>query len=211
MILFIGYIGGDWSLLHRVLDSCGPEITSVVQTGGFGVRSEFLKEWSGYGNPRLPVYFVDAPIDDMVLLERFSRGDDEVVEIEENVFYLPKGCLLELEDTHILCFGSNGSSIEKMLAVDKARASYPSADIVVSDLFPPGVNSPESARSSDSALTRVFPFAPEFWVAGGPSQVATQYKGVVFYTAPRPSACGVFYNPEYGSMGWYKLNQEVFA
>jgi UDP-2,3-diacylglucosamine pyrophosphatase LpxH len=122
MIGFIGDIHGMPGVLREVLkkieehnkmcdDYTTPEkkITVVVQVGDMGW---YVDRIAGFvrvaAESSIPIYFIDGNHEDFLLLQM-----EEVTEMGKNLFFVPRGTVLELDGRTVALIGGAGS-------VDKA-------------------------------------------------------------------------------------------
>lgn len=104
MITLIGDIHGDFLTLIKIVRN-HRRASAIIQVGDFGywpgLRSRYLP-------PLYPVYFLDGNHDDV----RALAGDppfDKPVELWPNAIYVPRGAVLEIEGSHVLCLGGAAS------------------------------------------------------------------------------------------------------
>ncbi len=108
-VLFLGDIHGDFEDLE-VWDG---KVDHIVQVGDFGYWPNF----HGWNPPRMvhtKVSFIDGNHENHDELQALPSPSGEFVErgIAHNVFYQPRGSILTIEKTNILCVGG-AFSIDK--------------------------------------------------------------------------------------------------
>lgn len=109
MIAFIGDIHGEFSALEKILDEIKkyPEITAVVQVGDFGFYPKLLNRMKEI-NPHIPVYAIDGNHEDFEMFD----GLTDVTEIAPNIFFVPRGTVLEI-DGRTIAFMGGAASVDK--------------------------------------------------------------------------------------------------
>ena len=103
MITFFGDIHGAWESFYYKLDKV-PEDHVVIQVGDIGI---WPQNWEDISLPR-PVYFIDGNHEYFPYL----NGISEVREIRPNLFYCPRGSVLELDGRRVGFLGG-AESIDK--------------------------------------------------------------------------------------------------
>lgn len=128
MILAVGDIHGDWGKLNTLVNKKRPSI--VLQCGDFGwwpqweVKRNTVyhlreKSWTHKG-AKLPsdtrLYFCDGNHENHWDLEKLMCADrTKPVNLYSNVFYMPRGCVLQLPDGRNVLFIGGADSIDKNL------------------------------------------------------------------------------------------------
>jgi predicted phosphodiesterase len=102
LITLIGDIHGDFLALMKIVRN-QRRASAIIQVGDFGYWPGFQ---SRYVPPLYPVYFLDGNHDDVGALVGESPYEwDKPVELWPNAIYVPRGTVLEVEKTHVLCLG----------------------------------------------------------------------------------------------------------
>lgn len=112
-ILFCGDFHADWDNVHRMLSHhLDGSIDLVVQVGDFGF-------WT---NRLAGLYGIEALLDERDVALVFADGNHEnheaLAELEEgkvsnNIYWMPRGSILELEDAPKIAFFGGASSLDK--------------------------------------------------------------------------------------------------
>lgn len=100
MIRFVGDLHGEWSTLHN-MDLSG--VTAIVQVGDFGFYSQLLGDWKLLG---IPVYALDGNHEQHTLL---NHNADAPYEVVKGLWYVPRGCVFELDGRRIGACGGAAS------------------------------------------------------------------------------------------------------
>lgn len=117
-ILFIGDIHGYFSTLKKeFLDVFGYDI--VIQCGDFGIwPQDYCHKLAQevFKNNKKLIYFCDGNHEDHMFLKNQidKYGSKNPIEIYNNVFYMPRGSVLELNNKKFLFMGG-ANSIDKHL------------------------------------------------------------------------------------------------
>lgn len=106
MIAFVGDIHGQFHSLAGILAQIEkyPEITAIIQVGDFGFYPKFREEIAEL-KPTVPLYAIDGNHEDFNLFD----GLTEVTEMGPNVFFVPRGMVLEIDCRTIAFMGGAGS------------------------------------------------------------------------------------------------------
>ena len=110
MLAFLGDIHGTiYSLEHALnkIKLLHPEVTALIQVGDFGWYKSRVE---GFGriNPHIPVYWIDGNHEHFPLFKHL----DTVTEVAPNIFYVPRGTVLELDGRRI-AFCGGAASVDK--------------------------------------------------------------------------------------------------
>jgi len=112
---FVGDTHGNWLDLYRAMDllsSVGVE--RIVQVGDFGFWKQNLRSLK----LEIPVYFIDGNHEEFpLLLDRVSSNRLTPQEVLGNLFYIPRGTVLNWGDT-IFGFLGGGFSVDYKLRKD---------------------------------------------------------------------------------------------
>jgi len=140
-ILVCGDIHGEWGPLNKLISRYKPEI--ILQCGDFGWwpklhNTELIKtgrrwkKWNQYGlkNGDTKIYFCDGNHEDHWDLKEY----DGMKEIMPNVFYMPRGSVLELPDSRKVLFMGGASSIDKDRRI-VGHDWFPEEEINQKDLY----------------------------------------------------------------------------
>lgn len=107
MLRVIGDIHGNYRrLLRLVEEALADGIFAVIQVGDFGWYRANVGFFEKHPLP-LPVYFIDGNHEDHSLLQF-----DVVTEMYSNLFFVPRGTVLELDGRRIACMGG-AASVDK--------------------------------------------------------------------------------------------------
>jgi Icc-related predicted phosphoesterase len=162
-ILAIGDLHGKWGAINTLINKKNPDI--ILQCGDFGWWPQFEvnrpvlygthREWTlkGIKNGDTRVYFCDGNHENHEDLAKIreNNSDTNPIELYRNVFYCPRGSILELPDGRLVLFCGGADSIDKdqriighdwykeelisQTDLDRCLAA-PRADIVVSHTAP---------------------------------------------------------------------------
>jgi len=108
MLHFVGDCHGHWAGLQefdrllRERQIPGPNI--IIQVGDFGWDPESLKAWKPLD---IPVYAIDGNHDHHGNLSQVPQ--DEITEVLPNLFFVPRGMILELDGYKVGFAGGAGS------------------------------------------------------------------------------------------------------
>ena len=116
MILLLGDIHGDYKVLeHAIQLAEQTNAAAIIQVGDFGLfrGAGMANETHFYKvarNSKIPVYFIDGNHDDC---DRWAEYTDVArVWSDANLFYIPRGTVMELDGRTIACMGG-AASIDK--------------------------------------------------------------------------------------------------
>jgi Icc-related predicted phosphoesterase len=104
MLVFVGDLHGNFAAIERLRPFLGPE-DIVVQVGDFGFYPRTLGYWQ---ETPFKVYAIDGNHEDF----RMVNPDGVVTEVRPNLYYVPRGTVLELAGKK-LAFLGGGASIDK--------------------------------------------------------------------------------------------------
>lgn len=110
MLIITGDIHGHFWALKDLINK-NPKITMILQCGDFGwyprCTFEFWKKQKFDFN--VPIYFCDGNHDDLEVLMKYK----EPTQVVPNVFYMPRGSILELPDKRKVLFIGGAFSIDR--------------------------------------------------------------------------------------------------
>lgn len=104
MLVFVGDMHGTYAAIDRLRPFLGPD-DIVVQVGDFGFYEGSLRYWK---ETPFKVYAIDGNHEDY----RIINPDGEVTEVRRNLYYVPRGAVLELAGRSMAFLGG-GASIDK--------------------------------------------------------------------------------------------------
>ena len=107
---FVGDIHGSLHVLRDYVREVEDKLSCLIQVGEFGVHPNELKTWAAKSlwKSKIPVYFIDGNHE---YFETFYHNQ-EVTEILPNLFYVPRGTVMEIDGKKIAFLGG-ASSIDK--------------------------------------------------------------------------------------------------
>lgn len=124
MLAFLGDIHGSTDQLIYAIDKIkDSEVKALIQVGDFGYFPDRFKAFSII-HPEIPVYFIDGNHEHFPSLEKFT----DVTEVFNNIFYVPRGTVLEL-DNRKLAFCGGAASVDKQIRLRQNMAWYPEEEI----------------------------------------------------------------------------------
>ena len=111
MIYVVGDLHGNFAMLDQLAQEHLTSDDVVIQVGDFGWYPSVLNEWRQLLES-LPckLYAIDGNHEDFTYLGKFSK--DEPTEIFPNLFYVPRGIVMEIEGK-LFGFLGGGESIDK--------------------------------------------------------------------------------------------------
>lgn len=117
MILLLGDIHGSAGILRRALEvSKESNAVAIIQLGDFGMFRD-NEEWfrENIKDAHIPIYFIDGNHDDC----RRWDGLKEVTRIwdDRELFYIPRGTVMEL-DGRMIAFMGGAASIDKKMRLE---------------------------------------------------------------------------------------------
>jgi hypothetical protein len=95
--------------LVREIHQKNPNVTAVIQVGDFGFYPRYLLELMKEEFP-IPVYWIDGNHEAFYPLLEYTS----VTEIHKNVFYVPRGTVLKL-DERVIAFLGGAASVDKQI------------------------------------------------------------------------------------------------
>jgi Icc-related predicted phosphoesterase len=132
MLVFIGDVHGKWKHLQIVLNKFEQRQTTFIQVGDFGYFPESYSVWPpSFDVPNKSKFFwIDGNH------ENFWHMRDNIIcdtpkELKENVFYVPRGTVLSIENKNVLFIGG-AESIDKDSRM-LGRCWFPEESITYSD------------------------------------------------------------------------------
>lgn len=131
MLAFLGDIHGSVGILKLRLDFLRdkfPEVKALIQVGDFGWYNSKQPAFNTV-NPHIPVYWIDGNHEDF----RKLKGITEVTEVAPNIFYVPRGTVLELDGRRIAFMGG-AASVDKEYRLGSGMSWYPEELITAEDV-----------------------------------------------------------------------------
>jgi len=116
MILLLGDIHGDYKVLERAIDLAHQtEATAIIQVGDFGLFRDYgmaneIHFHKVLSASKVPVYFIDGNHDDCDRWMEYKKVSK--VWDDANLFYVPRGTVMEL-DRQTIAFMGGAASIDK--------------------------------------------------------------------------------------------------
>jgi Icc-related predicted phosphoesterase len=124
MLAFLGDIHGDHEAFQAVLDEVVKfEFTALIQVGDFGWYKNTIPHFRAMKFP-IPVYFIDGNHEEFPLL----RGITDVTEMSENLFFVPRGTVLMLDDRKVAFMGG-AASVDKDIRLSLGASWYDDENI----------------------------------------------------------------------------------
>jgi predicted phosphodiesterase len=111
MIYICGDSHGEFVALQRAAKHFSPD-DIAIHVGDFGFYPSRITLWEEYfpdGFP-CPLYVIDGNHEDFNYLDTFPK--DSITEIHKNLFYVPRGTVMEIEGK-LFAFLGGGESIDK--------------------------------------------------------------------------------------------------
>lgn len=120
-------------------------ITALIQVGDWGIKSQYMNTIK----PSIPIYWIDGNHEDYEYIRRINSGTTPV-NVSENIFYVPRGTVLELDGRRIAFMGGAAS-------VDKAWRTpgkdwFPDENITLQQ-----IRKLDTAKNIDILVTHVPP------------------------------------------------------
>lgn len=114
MILLLGDIHGNAGILNKAIEiSKESNAVAIIQLGDFGMLND-NEAWfrQNISNAHIPIYFIDGNHDDCTRWNAY----DEVTRIwdDHELYYVPRGSVMELDGRTIAFMGGAGSIDKKM-------------------------------------------------------------------------------------------------
>lgn len=110
MLAFLGDIHGNIEALRFALNKLKlnhPQVKALIQVGDFGWYRSLIKGFKTV-EPHIPVYWIDGNHEHFPLFKHL----DTVTEVAPNIFYVPRGTVLELDGRRI-AFCGGAASVDK--------------------------------------------------------------------------------------------------
>lgn len=112
MILVCGDIHGRWGMLNALINRKQPEI--ILQVGDFGIFEKFNCFVEDIKPHDTKIYFCDGNHENFDILDDLRNKHGNVpIEYARNIFYCPRGSVLELPDKRKVLFMGGADSIDK--------------------------------------------------------------------------------------------------
>lgn len=111
----IGDIHGELHVLSDIVKETAPydNVVANIQVGDMGIDKSQISHWQKYKwNFAKPTYFIDGNHEDFDLLNY-----SEVTEILPNLFYVPRGTIMQL-DGRIVAFLGGAASIDYKIRLE---------------------------------------------------------------------------------------------
>lgn len=109
MLAIMGDLHGSWGALHFLDKEVEgqSDFRGVIQVGDFGFYPERLEHWVA---PSFPVFALEGNHEHFPMLRELPK--DSISKIAENLYYVPRGFVLELDGWKFGCCGG-GESVDK--------------------------------------------------------------------------------------------------
>ena len=147
-VLVVGDVHGRFTEFRQAIEKLKPEM--VLSTGDFGYWPDKYNIEGLWDDNQIPIYFCDGNHEDHSVLKNY----DEITEIADNVFYMPRGSTLQLPngmivlfmggavsiDRDIRCEGLNYFIEEELTYDDLPAEDLDEVDIVISHTKPTGID-----------------------------------------------------------------------
>lgn len=117
MIILLSDIHGDYRVLQMAIDyAIEKNATAIIQVGDFGLMPENEQKFYQVCQTTIPIYFVDGNHDDCTRWQNY----DSVGKVfgNANLYYVPRGSVLEL-DGRTIAFMGGAASIDKKFRLAK--------------------------------------------------------------------------------------------
>lgn len=117
MILLLGDIHGNAGIFKEALDIAKQSsAVAIIQLGDFGMFPD-NEEWFRLNleYAHIPIYFIDGNHDDCIRWDTYT----EVTRVwsDRNLYYIPRGTVMEL-DGHTIAFMGGAGSIDKKMRLE---------------------------------------------------------------------------------------------
>ena len=114
-ICIMGDVEGDWKTMMEIINEDQPDM--VLQVGDFGYwpdRPEYKYSRQIRKN-KVPIYFCDGNHEDHKNLGKLckQRGSPGPIAVGPNIFYMPRGSVLNLPDGRKVLFMGGAESVDK--------------------------------------------------------------------------------------------------
>lgn len=111
MILLLGDIHGDYRILQMAVDEAiERNATAIIQLGDFGLFPSNEQYFYQVAQTHIPIYFIDGNHDDCTRWGNYETVGK--VFGNSNLYYVPRGAVLEL-DGRTIAFMGGAASIDK--------------------------------------------------------------------------------------------------
>lgn len=130
MILFLGDIHGSVRHLCWAVDTAktNPEVTAIIQVGDFGFYPQILSYLQEV-KPHIPVYAIDGNHEHFPMISHLT----EVTEMAPNIFYVPRGTVMEIDGRKIGFIGGAGS-VDKQYRLKRKLSWFPEEEVTEDDI-----------------------------------------------------------------------------
>jgi predicted phosphodiesterase len=126
-LCIFGDIHGDFKKFNNIINNISCD--TVIQIGDFGYFPNLKSHsYPNNINTKKSVYFIDGNHEDHISLQELVN-----LEIYNDVKYIPRGSILELNGTNILCIGG-AASIDKQFRTFMVDW-FPQEEITMSDYY----------------------------------------------------------------------------
>jgi Icc-related predicted phosphoesterase len=122
MIIIAGDIHGEFWALNNLINKHS-EITMIIQCGDFGwwprCTFDFIDKRENYKlkNHDVTIFWCDGNHEDFEDLNKYKTK----TEVLPNIFYMPRGTVMELPDKRKILFIGGGLSIDKHLRIPRSE------------------------------------------------------------------------------------------
>jgi predicted phosphodiesterase len=130
-IMVVGDIHGDSRFLAQVADTIPerhPEVTAIIQVGDFGFYPGLIDDFQRV-NSTVPIYAIDGNHEHFPML----TGITEVTEMFPNIFYVPRGTVLEIDGGRV-AFCGGAASVDKDIRLRQKMSWFAEEQIQDSDI-----------------------------------------------------------------------------
>jgi hypothetical protein len=128
-IIIIGDVHGEFARLNVIINKHKPDV--ILACGDFGYWPKFRSQEIKPGNTK--IYFCDGNHEDHhSLIDLMEYVRDKPIPIQKNVFYMPRGTVLEIDNKKILFIGG-AESIDKEYRIP-GKTWFPEESITQEDL-----------------------------------------------------------------------------
>lgn len=131
MLGFLGDMHGEVRTLANVVKKLEgfPEITALIQVGDFGFYPQLMAQFYDI-KPHIPIYAIDGNHEHFPML----TGLNAVTELATNIFYVPRGTVLELDGRKIAFIGG-AASIDKKMRLQYGMSWFEDELVTELDIF----------------------------------------------------------------------------
>lgn len=117
MILLLSDIHGDYRILQKAInEAVERNATAIIQVGDFGLFPDNEQYFYQVCQTDIPIYFIDGNHDDCTRWMNYETVGK--VFGNANLYYVPRGSVLEL-DNRTIAFMGGAASIDKKLRLTK--------------------------------------------------------------------------------------------